>query len=80
MSADIIAFPRKPVDQARLAIVGGSLRDAIPLADRDAELQLLIQVADKLVQNMRDYVRPDCSDLMFDSFLVRLDQWDERKA
>ncbi len=78
MTATILPFPARPVDGARLAIVGGALRDAIPLASKDAELQLLIQVADKLIDNMRDYVRPDCSDLVFDDLLVRLDQYDAR--
>lgn len=72
MSAEVIAFPSKPVDEARLALVGGALRDAIPLASKDAELQLLIQIADRLVDNIVDY-EVDC-------FIVRLDQYDARKA
>lgn len=72
MTAQIIAFPTKPVDEARLALVGGALRDALPLAHKDAELDLLIQIADRLVGNIVDY-EVDC-------FIVRLDQYDARKA
>jgi hypothetical protein len=72
MAAQIIEFPRKPINEARLALVGGALQQAIPLADKDTELQLLITVADRLIGNMVEY--------QLDEFLVRLDKWDARTA
>jgi len=72
MTAQVISFPSKPIDEARLALVGSALREAVPLARKDAELQLLMQIADRLVGNIVDY-DVDC-------FLVRLDQYDARKA
>lgn len=72
MTAQVIAFPTKPIDDERFAMVGGALRDAVPLASKDAELDLLVQIADRLVDNIVDY-EVDC-------FIVRLDQYEARKA
>ena len=72
MTAQVIAFPTKPIDEARLALVGGALREAIPLVSKDAELQLLMQIADRLVGNIVDY-DVEC-------YVVRLDQYDARQA
>jgi hypothetical protein len=69
MNAQIIAFPNSPSDEARLAIVAGALQQAIPLSNRDAELQLLIQMGDRLLGQLDD-------NAAIDSFLARLDMWD----
>lgn len=72
MTAQVISFPAKLVDEARLAMVGSALRDAVPIASKDAELDLLIQIADRRVGNIVDY-DVEC-------FIVRLDQYEARKA
>ena len=67
MSADIIRFP---VEQRGLgkAELGAILREAVPLPTRDAELAMLVAIADHLVGSFDD-------DLC-DSFLVRIAEWE----
>lgn len=80
MSATIIDFPSRPADRQRLASVALHLSSAIPLPDReDMELSMLLAIGGKLLDNLQDYQRPDCSGLM-DEWLDRLDRWDARNA
>jgi hypothetical protein len=72
MTAQVIAFPIKPIDGARLAMVGSALRDAVPLASKDVELDLLVQIAEQLVGSIVDF-DVDC-------FVVGLNQYDVRQA
>lgn len=65
MTAQVFTFPTKPFDKVRLALVGGALRGSVPLANKDAELDMLGQIADRLVSNIIDY-DVEC-------FVVRLD-------
>lgn len=79
MTAQIILFPSKPEDRERLALVGAALKDAMPLPPRDLELDMLLQIGGKLLDNLNGYQRPDCSGLM-DAWLDRLDAWDVKTA
>ena len=69
MSAQIITFPTKPANEARLAILAGALQRALPLSCRDTELQLLLQMADRSLAQL-------ANDVILDRFLARLDMWD----
>lgn len=69
MNAQIILFPTKPVNEARLAILAGALQQAVPLPNRDVELQLLVQMAERSLAQLDD-------DAALDGFLARLDKWD----
>jgi len=71
MTAQVIAFPTRTPDHDRLALVGEALKVATPIAPRDAELDLLLQIGGKLLDNLNDYTVVDC-------WLVRLDQWEDR--
>lgn len=55
MTAQVHTLPTKPFDKVRLALVGNALREAVPLVSKDAELDLLSQIADRLVGNIIDY-------------------------
>jgi hypothetical protein len=79
MTAQIIFFPGKPADRERLALVGRMLKDAIPTPVRDLELDMLLQIGGKLLDNLNDYQRPDCSGLM-DAWLDRIDAWEAKTA
>jgi hypothetical protein len=68
MSATIIQFPTRIVDGERLALAGSALQAAVPLPSKDAELDLLLQIGGKLLDNLNDCEAVDC-------WLVRLDQW-----
>ncbi len=54
MSAQIIAFPTRTADRERLALVGGTLKVAVPITTRDSELDLLIQIGGKLLDNLNE--------------------------
>ncbi|WP_293965738.1 hypothetical protein [Sphingomonas sp.] len=73
MTATIIAFPHRTINLQRLALVGTALRDAIPIAPRDAELDLLLTIGGKLLDNLADHTAVDC-------WLVRLDEWEAKNA
>lgn len=79
MTAQIILLPSRPADRERLALVGGMLKDALPIPTRDLELDMLLQIGGKLLDNLNDYQRPDCSGLM-DAWMDRLDAWDAKTA
>lgn len=79
MTAQIIPFPSRRADAERLALVGKQLKDALPIAPRDAELDLLLQIGSKLLDNINDYEAVDCSGLM-DQWLDRLDKWDAQNC
>ncbi len=72
MTAQVIAFPTRPIDEARLALANCPFNEPIELSSKDAELAYLIGLADRLVGNIVDY-EVDC-------FIVRLDQYDARQA
>lgn len=83
MTAQIIAFPTRKPDAERLALLASNIDAAIPLPKVDPELDLLLQIGAKLIDNLNDYTRPDCRGLIddqLDAFLVRLDKWDARSA
>lgn len=67
MSADIIRFPveKRGIGKDQL---GALLREAVPLPARDAELAMLVAIADHLVGSFDD-------DLC-DSFLSRIAEWE----
>ena len=69
MSKQIIMFPTKLANEARLAILAGTLQRALPLSCRDTELQLLLQMADRSLAQL-------ANDLILDRFLARFDMWD----
>lgn len=78
MTAQIIPFPSRAIDANRLAHVGERLKSAIPLpTSTDMELDMLLQIGGKLLDNLNDYTRPDCSGLM-DAWVDRLDKWDAK--
>ena len=80
MTAQIIRFPLRAIDADRLADVAERLKTAIPLpTSADMELDILLQIGGKLLDNLNDYTRPDCSGLM-DSWIDRLGQWDAKAA
>lgn len=80
MTAQIIPFPSRAIDAERLADVADRLKSAIPLpTSADMELDMLLQIGGKLLDNLNDYKRPDCSGLM-DSWIERLDQWEAKTA
>ena len=49
------------------------------MPERDMELDMQLQIGGKLLDNLNDYQRPDCSGLM-DRWLDRLDAWESRNA
>lgn len=71
MTATILQLPKRTTDAERLADVGELLKTAHPLAQRDAELDLLLQIGGKLLDNLYNYKHRDC-------WLVRLDAWESR--
>ncbi len=73
MTATILAFPSRKQNEERLAQVGESLRVATPLPSRDPELDLLLQIGGKLLDNLNDHVAVDC-------WLARLDQWEANRG
>lgn len=73
MRAQIITFPTKPVNEARLAILAGALQQAVPLPNRDVELQLLLQMAERSLAQLD-------SSAPLDGFLDRLDMWDAQTS
>lgn len=73
MTATILQFPKRTADAQRLADVGELLKAAHPVAPRDAELDLLLQIGGKLLDNLNDHTAIDC-------WLVRLDAWEGRNA
>ena len=73
MTAQIITFPTKPVNEARLAILSGALQQAMPLPNRDVELQLLLQMAEHSLAQLDDSAA-------LDGFFARLDMWDAQTA
>ncbi|WP_343545700.1 hypothetical protein [Sphingomonas paucimobilis] len=80
MSAQVIPFPTRAIDAERLADVADRLKTAIPLpTSADLELDMLLQIGGKLLDNLNDYTRPDCSGLM-DEWVERLDKWDAKTA
>jgi hypothetical protein len=73
MTAQIILFPGKPADRERLAMVGRLLSDVIPMPARDLELDMLLAMAGKLIDNLNDYQAADV-------WLVRFALSDATKA
>lgn len=73
MNAQIIPFPTKAANEARLAILAGALQQAVPLPNRDVELQLLGQMASRLLDQLDD-------DDAVDAFLARIDLWTANAA
>jgi len=73
MTATILQFPKRTTDAERLADVGELLKAAHPLAQRGAELDLLLQIGGKLLDNLNDYTAIDC-------WLVRLEAWEARNS
>ncbi len=69
MTATILQFPKRTTDAERIALAGSALQAAIPLPSKDAELDLLLQIGGKLLDNLNDFEAVDC-------WLVRLDQWE----
>ena len=80
MTATILHFPVRKVDADRLALVGTILSDAVPMPDRDTELDILLTIGGKLLDNRSDYQAPDCQGLVaeLDAWVARLDQWDSK--
>ena len=68
MSASILPFTRKPASRDRLSVMGDSLRKAYPTPSRDAELDLLIQIASSLLSSM--------TEMGCDRFVTRLERWE----
>lgn len=54
MTATIHAFPTRTADRERLALVGETLKVAVPITSSDAELDLLIQIGGKLLDNLNE--------------------------
>ncbi|TCP92770.1 hypothetical protein C8J42_102546 [Sphingomonas sp. PP-CE-1A-559] len=69
MTAQIITFPTKAANEARLAVLAGALQQAVPLPNLDVELQLLLQMAERSLAQLDDSAA-------LDGFLARLDIWD----
>ncbi len=69
MTATIHAFPTRKADRERLALVGETLKVAVPITSSDAELDLLIQIGGTLLDNLNEYTA-------IDSWLVRLNAWE----
>jgi hypothetical protein len=69
VTATILQFPKRTTDAERIALAGSALQAAIPLPSKDAELDLLLQIGGKLLDNLNDFEAVDC-------WLVRLDQWE----
>jgi hypothetical protein len=72
MTATIIPFPVRPVDQARLRGIGKAIEQAIPSPPRDPELALLAEMCAQLLDTY--------SDVLCGSFLDRLDAWERGNA
>lgn len=79
MAATILHFPQRKADAERLALIGSMIASTIPMPERDMELDMLLQIGGKLLDNLNDYRRPDCSGLM-DRWLDRLDAWETENA
>ncbi len=73
MSAQIIPFPTTPATRARIAIAGGALEHAVQLPCRDTELELIGQMASRLLDQL------DNEDAL-DNFLARIDLWTANAA
>ncbi|WP_156359715.1 hypothetical protein [Sphingomonas sp. Leaf28] len=69
MSAQIIPFPHRKPDADRLALVGENVKTALPIAASDPELDLLLQIGGKLLDNLNDYQA-------IDVWLARLDAFE----
>jgi hypothetical protein len=72
MSAKIIPFTPRKQDNEHLTLTGQNLRQAVAVPSRDAELDLLLQIGGKLLDNLEVHKAIDC-------WLVRLDAWEERR-
>lgn len=74
MTAQIIPFPSRTLDAKRLAWVGAVLNAAVPLPQAaDPELDMLLKIGSKLLDNLNDFEAVDC-------WLVRLDEWEGKNA
>lgn len=71
MSATIIAFPSRKLDSERLDLTAQSLAAAIPVPASDPELDLLLKIGGKLLDNLNDFQAIDC-------WLARVDARDNR--
>lgn len=77
MTATILRFPKRTTHAERLALMGNLLTQAVTMPDRDMELDMLLAIGGKLLDNLNDYTRPDCSGLL-DNWLTQLDSWEGR--
>lgn len=83
MTATILQFPTNKLNEERLTRVGDLVKSAVPVpTTTDLELDMLLQIGGKLLDNLDDYVMPDCSGLIdrTDDFVVRLDRWEAKNA
>jgi hypothetical protein len=82
MTATILQFPKRTDDAERLALVGNMLTSAVPLPDRDMELDMLLAIGGKLLDNLNAYRQPDCTGMVaeLDAWVARLDLLDAKIA
>lgn len=71
MTAMILPFPSRPVDAERLALLGQTVAKALPLPERDAELELLLKMGARLLDNLNDAA--------LDHWLARVTAWEGQK-
>lgn len=70
MTAQIIPFPLRTVDAERLAQAGELIKKAVPVpTSADPELDMLLQIGGKLLDNLNDFEAVDC-------WIVRLEEWE----
>jgi hypothetical protein len=64
----VLHFPKRKADAERLALVGAALQAAIPLPKHDPELDLLLTIGAKLLDNLNE--------LELDRWLGRINKWE----
>lgn len=69
MSAKIIPFTPRKQSKEQLALMGETLRQAVALPPRDAELDLLLQIGGKLLDNLNEQE--------LDRWVGRIDTWEK---
>ena len=69
MSAKIIPFTPRKQDNEHLALTGENLRQAVAVPSHDAELDLLLQIGGKLLDNLNEQE--------LDRWMGRIDTWEK---
>ncbi len=74
MTAQIIPFPSRNVDAERLTRAGEVMRRAVLVpTSADPELDMLLQIGGKLLDNLDDFEAADC-------WIVRLEEWEAKNG